>query len=298
MFQRRVSPSISRSTSTSSGLGLSTVPERVTLERPEEGSRTIRRGYQYDSEYQSPERVSNDQGRQEYLASPEYKPYRSGSVSPRKAHQRSPSLPVDPKRPASRTRQSLGSSRSDLPIKEETEVAQVRSPEGISLDDRIRAAEEKISEEGIRRTTSRRPRTAGHVETTPPISGSMRRNDSYSRKTHSPSNTTSTLRRSATVSSASVLTPNGGSDSSGRRNGTMARVAGTDDPHERENSGGSGSSGRRKPIPAEFRNGSLVSIPYLINLSSFAVLSSFKTDITGGISQDRLAIISITSIYP
>ena len=251
---------MSRSSSTSSGLALSTVRERVTHESPAEGSRTLRRGYQYDAGYQSPRRVSAEEGRQEYLASPEHEPYRSGSVSPRKAHQRSPSLPVDPRRPASRIRQSLSSSRRDLSIEEEEEVAQVRSPVGASLDDRIRAAEEKITEEGNKRTTSRRPRTAGHVETIPPITGSTRRNDSYSRTTHSPSTTTSTLRRSATVSSASVLTPNGGSDSSGRRNGTMARVAGTDDPHERENSGGSGSSGRRKPIPAEFRNGSLVSI--------------------------------------
>jgi hypothetical protein len=249
---------MSRSSSTSSGLALSTVRERVSHESPAEGSRTIRRGYQYETGHHSPRRVSTDGGRQEYLASPEHEPYRSGSVSPRKAHQRSPSLPVDPRRPASRTRQSLSSSRRDLSIEEE-EVAQVRPPVGKSLDDRIRAAEEKITEEGIKRTTSRRPRTAGHVETTPPISGSTRRNDSYSRTAHSPSNTISTLRRSATVSSASVLTPNGGSDSSGRRNGTMARVAGMDDSHERENSGGSGSSGRRKPIPAEFRNGSLVS---------------------------------------
>jgi len=177
-------------------------------------------------------------------------------------------------------------------------VAPARSLVGISLDDRIRAAEEKITEEGIKRTTSRRPRTAGHVEMTPPISGPARRNDSYSRTAHSPSNTTSTLRRSATVSSASVLTPNGGSDSSGRRNGPMARVAGTDDPHERENSGGSGSSGRRKPIPAEFRNGSLVSIPTSFDLSSISVFPSFQTDVAGCISQIRLTIISITAIHP
>jgi hypothetical protein len=259
---------MSRSSSTSSSLALSTVRERVFHESPAEGSHTIRRGYQYETGHHSPRRVSTDGGRQEYLASPEHEPYRSGSVSPRKAHQRSPSLPVDPRRPASRTRQSLSSSRRDLSIEEEEEVAPVRSPVGTSLDDRIRAAEEQITEEGIKRTTSRRPRTAGNVDTTPPISGSMRRNESYSRTAHSPSNTTSTLRRSATVSSASVLTPNGGSDSSGRRNGTMARVAGTDDPHERENSGGSGSSGRWKPIPAEFRNGSLVSTSYFLDHSS------------------------------
>jgi hypothetical protein len=201
--------------------------------------------------------VSTDEGRKEFLASPEPELYRSGSVSPRKAHQRSPSLPVDPRRPASRTRYSHGSSKGDVTIEEEENVPQVHSPVGTSLDDRIRDAEEKI-----KRTTSRRPRTSGHTETTPPISGSMRRHDSYSRTSHSPSTNTSTLRRSATVSSASVLTPNGGSDSSGRRNGTVARVAGTDDPHERENSGGSGSSGRRKPIPTEFRNGSLVRYLY------------------------------------
>lgn len=251
---------MSRSSSTSSGLALSTVRERVTHESPGEGSRTIRRGYQFNSGNQSPRRASNDGGRQEFLASPDPQ-YRSGSVSPKKAHQRSPSLPVDPRRPASRTRQPLGISRRDKSIEEEEEQPPVRSPVGTSMDRRIQDAEDKIlrdAENKIKRTTSRRPRTSGNVETTPPISGSMRRHDSYNRIDHSPGTTTSTLRRSATVSSASVLTPNGGSDSSGRRSGTMARVAGTHEPHERENSGGSGSSGRRKPIPTEFRNGSLV----------------------------------------
>jgi hypothetical protein len=133
---------------------------------------------------------------------------------------------------------------------------QVRSPVGTSLDDRIRDAEEKI-----KRSNNRRPRTAGH-DSTPPISGATRRHDSYSRTSHSPStNTTSTLRRSATLSSASAMTPNGGnaSDSSTRRPGIVARLSG-EDVHERENSGGSGSSGRRKPIP-DFRAGGLVGRP-------------------------------------
>ena len=248
-----MSPSISRSTSRSSGLALHTVREPVTYASPSEGSRTVPGGHQYQLRKHSPRR-STDEERKESLASPEPVLRSRGSISTSRAHHRPPSLPVDQQRPESRTRRSHSSSREEVTIEEEEVTRSVRSPMEESLDDRIRDAEEKI-----KRTTSRRPRTAGHVETTPPISNGIRRHESYGRTAHSPSNTTSTLRRSATVSSASVLTPNGGSDSSGRRDGTMARVAGTDESHERENSGGSGSSGRRKPLPAEFRNGSLVS---------------------------------------
>jgi hypothetical protein len=243
---------MSRSSSTSSSLAHSIAREREIEQSPAEGSRTIRRGYKRDSPEPPPyRRTSGDGGRREILISPE-PAYRSGSVSPLKAHQRSPSLPSDPapRRPPNRTNHSQGSSRQDMTIEEEEEEERhIRSPVGISLDERIRQAEEKIER------TTRRPRTS---DSTPPISGGIRRHDSYGRTSHSPINTTSnsTLRRSATVSSASALTPNGGSDSSGRRHGTMALVA--DELHEREHSGGSGSSGRRKPIPTEFRNGSLV----------------------------------------
>jgi hypothetical protein len=259
VFQRRPSPSISRSSSASSSLLLSSVKERLVQQSPAEGSSTLRRSQRSQASASSRQGSTTEGDRREVLASPQYDQYRSGSVSPRKAHQRSPSLPVEPlPRPSFAPKYSHGSSRSGDTIDEEREIAPVRSPVGTSLDDRIREAEEKI-----KRTTSRRPRTAGNLDSSPPISGGIRRHDSYSRGTRSPSypTSTTTIRRSTTLSSVAAITPNGdhNSDSSGRRNGTTARVAAMNDVHERENSGGSGSSGRRKPIPTEFRNGSLVS---------------------------------------
>jgi hypothetical protein len=248
------SPSISQSSSSSSGFALGTLREGIAQYSPE-GSQTIR-GNAYSDRYRPDRRASVDADRRETLASPSPAQSRSGSVSPRKAHQRSPSLPSDaaPRRPTYRPRHSEDNRRGREIIQEESadDQPQVRSPVGTSLDDRIREAEEKI-----KRTNDRRPRTAGH-ETTLPISGEPRRHESYIRAAHSPS-TNSTLQRSATLSSASVMTPNGvnGSDSS-RRPGVVARLSG-EDVHERENSGGSGSSGRRKPIPRDFRNGGLVS---------------------------------------
>lgn len=259
--QQRGSPSISHSSSSSSGFASGTLRKNPARYSPGHASQTVR-GSAYSDKYRSSlDRHSSvgDDSR-EVLASPSAALSRTGSVSPSKAHQRSPSLPSElaPRRPAYRPRRSNDSPAGQEVIPEEKadDQPQLRSPVGTSLDDRIREAEEKI-----RRNNARRPRTAVH-DSTPPTAGLSRRHDSYSRAAHSPStNTNSTLRRSATLSSASAITPNGGngSDSSGRRPGMVARHSG-EDVHERENSGGSGSSGMRKPLPQHFRDGGLVSL--------------------------------------
>lgn len=262
---------MSRSTSTSSVPGLDPVREGFVHHS--------RAGSSSSGHHQTTSRVSARPSprpsleylseRREILNSPSPSHSRSGSVSPRKsAHQRSPSLPVEPtsRRPPYRSHISNSSTMSRRRIEEMDEPEpNPRSPVGTSLDKRIQEAEEKIRE-----TTSRRPRTAEASQTQRAAPGILRQHDSYSRNAHSPSAyTSSTLRRSATLSSASVLTPNGdhGSDSSGRRHAASIRTAGLQDSHEREQSGGSGSSGRRKPIPSDFRNGGLVS-PYAAHIAS------------------------------
>lgn len=255
---------MSRSSSSSSVPGLDVVREGlVHHSRAGSSSSSQQRASARVNGRASPRSRNGDlEERREILASPSPPYSRSGSVSPRKAHQRSPSLPVEtvPRRSSYRSHISNSSNDSQRLIREldEPEV-NPRSPVGVSLDERIQEAEEKIRQS----TKLRRPRTADSKQTLPP-SGTLRRHDSYSRNNHSPSAyTSSTLRRSATLSSASVLTPNGDheSDSSGRHHTASTRAVVMNDSHEREQSGGSGSSGRRKPIPSDFRNGGLVRFP-------------------------------------
>lgn len=266
-LHRKMSSSISRSSSSSSVPGLGVVPEGVAAHGLSTSNSSRVLSGQRLGRHESPNGSHDD--RQEYLISPSPAHSRNGAVSPRKAHQRSPSLPVEAStsRPTYRSRAShaSGSGNSDRVVEEEDQDEldrRVRSPVGTTLDDRIREAEEKIKQS----TQKRRPRTSDANDAGRPGSTTLRRHDSYHRNSnnHSPSAyTSSTLRRSATLSSASVLTPNGdqGSDSSNKRytstRHTTAGGGGAGDSHEREYSGGSGSSGRRKPIPTDFRNGGL-----------------------------------------
>lgn len=253
---------MSRSTSTSSVRGLDPVREGlVHHSRAGSSSSGLHQSTSRAKVRPSP-RPSIEYLQDETIPSASPSHSRSGSVSPRKsAHQRSPSLPVEPasRRPPYRSHMSNSSTASRRRIQEMDEPEpNPRSPVGASLDERIEEAEEKI-----RQSAQRRPRTADANQTHRAAPGTLRRHDdSYSRNTQSPSTyTSSTLRRSATLSSASVLTPNGeyGSDASGRRHAASTRNTGLQESREREQSGGSGSSGRRKPIPSDFRNGGLVS---------------------------------------
>jgi hypothetical protein len=180
------------------------------------------------------------------------------SVSPLKppAHTRSPSAPSPQKerRSSKRMSGSWENGFGEDPSREER-FPRIGSA-GASLDDRIREAEEKIKRATARRS---RPSTA---ETKSPESprGELRKHDSY-RSAQSPVvASASTLRRSATLSSTTrsneeeVDSPDRRDRTLRMHNGTPARDS------EQERSGGSSGSGKRKPLPSEFRQGSLVSL--------------------------------------
>jgi hypothetical protein len=180
------------------------------------------------------------------------------SISPVKppAHTRSPSAPSPQmeRRSSKRMSGSWENGFVEDPRREE------RSPRigsaGASLDDRIREAEEKIKNATARRS---RPSTA---ETKSPESprGELRRHDSYRSAQSHVVASTSTLRRSATLSSTTrsngeeADTPDRRDRTLRMHNGTPARDS------EQERSGGSSGSGKRKPLPSEFRQSSLVSL--------------------------------------
>ena len=112
------------------------------------------------------------------------------------------------------------------------------------LDERIRSAEAAIHQ-----TTLRRSRLHNDHQ----LSGDTTlRQDSHIREQVSPvAETSATLRRSATLSSASARTPT-------LEDGYLRDVIVGMNDDEREKSGSSGGSGRRKPIPLESTHGAIV----------------------------------------
>ena len=126
--------------------------------------------------------------------------------------------------------------------------------------------DERIPETEIRdqRGSSMRDRPGTDAEGDSALTrGTTRRQDSSNSSntyTSPLSASTTTLRRSETVTSATGRTPHGVSTSVSSYRRTN-RDVGDEWTHEdaRESSGGSGGSGRRKPLPSEFRHGSLVS---------------------------------------
>ncbi|OCF41803.1 hypothetical protein I317_04409 [Kwoniella heveanensis CBS 569] len=122
---------------------------------------------------------------------------------------------------------------------------------GSELDDKIREAEERIAG-----TSHGRRKRSIDIEKSTPVRGQIRRHDSYTRVTGSPlvASSSASVRRSATMSSASAPTHNPDSPAESlpkKGDMEMLRDEGQED---REKSGGSSSSRRRKALPADFRN--------------------------------------------
>jgi hypothetical protein len=204
----------------------------------------------------------------------------SASPSPVKAgHHRSPSAPTSQERKNRRTSKRMSGSwenvLADEAIREERSAG---AEKGIDLDERIREAEEKI-----KRADARRARASLDMASTSGSPGrALRRHESYSRANGSakasPVVASSTLRRSATLSSASAWSVGGEVETPDRREGTMRRQVATPADDDRERSGGSSGSGKRKPLPTEFRQGSLVGPFFRTFLNLLIRRSSHRRD--------------------
>ncbi|WVF70515.1 hypothetical protein IAT40_005305 [Kwoniella sp. CBS 6097] len=124
---------------------------------------------------------------------------------------------------------------------------------GSELDDKIREAEERIAE-----NSHGRGRRSTDIENLTPVRGQIRRHDSYTRVNGSPlvASSSASIKRSATMSSASMSThPDSPAESLSRKGNV--EVLQDEGQEDREKSGGSSSSRRRKALPADFRNNGL-----------------------------------------
>ncbi|WVQ82553.1 hypothetical protein IAT38_004682 [Cryptococcus sp. DSM 104549] len=178
----------------------------------------------------------------------------SRASSPEKTAKKLPpvsgSFDKDERRPSRRLSNGLHSEPlEEEDMRERTHTR--RRSQGAVLDEKIKEAEEKIVQ-----SSSSRTRRSLDVERATPVRGSIRRQDSYSRAQGSPGPMSSTLRRNATLSSASASAPNGDVP---RRRAEGSYEEEDEDMRqgigERSGGSGSGSSRRRKALPTDFRNG-------------------------------------------
>ncbi|WVQ97405.1 hypothetical protein IAU59_004518 [Kwoniella sp. CBS 9459] len=227
---RRSSAGISRSSSHSSSLSLGGQPSSV----PRKGSLApldTKRDNSPGSMFSSPERTAK-----------KLPPVTSsiGQLADRKAARRL-------------SRDSYVETLAEEEDGRASDMSRSRS-HGSQLDDKIREAEERIAE-----TSNGRRKRSIDIEKSTPVRGQIRRHDSYTRATGSPlvaSSTSASIRRSATMSSASASTHPDFPAASLSRNGNV-EVLQDEGQEDREKSGGSSSSRRRKALPADFRNNGL-----------------------------------------